>query len=123
MNNGFIAISTTLVITTLLLVVGLSVSLVSLNYLQTSFSHGQSKEVFYLAESCAEDALLSLNTNGTLPPSVTLPEGNCSITIDTQSGSEISFTVTAIRDSYTHRIQIATNRSTTVIIQSWQHLP
>jgi hypothetical protein len=121
-NDGYIAITTMLVIAAVVLVVSVTISLVSINEGQLSLAAMRNDNVLDIVEGCAEDALLYVNENNSLPASVSLPEGTCTITINSQSGSNWTFTTTATVNSHTKSIRIALTRSSTITISNWEEL-
>ena len=66
-KKGYIAISSVLVIMAVVLIIGSSVSLLSINDMQSALSNKKSEESLHLVEGCTEDALLSLNENNSIP--------------------------------------------------------
>lgn len=122
-QRGFIAISSVLTVAAIVVTLGISVALVTINHLQSSFAYYQSKQVETLAEACGELALLELNETGTISSSITLPEGTCSVTIDSQTGANTTFTVSITQNTYTKSLQISANRTSTVEVQSWLKTP
>lgn len=59
-NRGFIALITILIISSVALLVGLSVSFFTLGEAQMSLQKNQSSQAHYLANLCAEEALMKL---------------------------------------------------------------
>jgi hypothetical protein len=118
-NNGFAAIASLLVISAIILVIGISVSLLSVSGLTQSLSTYKSNYSLNLVESCVEKALSDLNQNDSLSTSYSLPEGDCQLTIN-QNGPDWDFTVEGSFDDYSHQIRIKANKSSTISINSWQ---
>lgn len=120
-QTGYIALITVLIIASVVLVIGISTSLLSINDLQSAYAGRKNEEGLGLAESCVEDALLQLNKNSTIPSTITLPagEGACQITINSQSGSNWDFTVTPQSQEYTKRVRVVASRGSSVTITSW----
>jgi len=121
-QTGYVAFASVLVISAIILSIGITVTLTAVNELQSSLAAKKSEEALDFVEGCAEDALLRLNENGAIPVSITLPEGNCSVTIDTQVGNNWIFTVTGTLQGYVKDIQIEAIRDTNVQIVSWQEV-
>jgi hypothetical protein len=119
-QRGYIAFITVLLISALVMLVGVSTSLLSVNDLLSSYAGYKNEETIDLAESCAEDALLSLNENGTLPSSLTIDSNQCTITTNSQTGTTWDFTIeTPNSIDYKKRIRIVAERTTSVAITSW----
>jgi hypothetical protein len=118
-QGGYIAVASMLVIGVVVLVVGTTVSLLAINDIQSALADKKGHEALDLVEGCAEDALLMLNENNSLPSTVVLPEGSCSVTINSQSGSTWIFTVSGTFEGYVKSIQVEAERSTTIVIRNW----
>jgi len=121
-NGGYTAISAVLVITAVLFAISLTTTTVSIDDMQNSLGTKKADESLVLVEGCAEDALLRLNQNGALPGSITIPEGTCTITTNSQVGNTWDFTVTATFETYTKSIRIVAIRTSLVSIQSWREI-
>jgi len=119
-SSGFIALTSLLVIASLVVLIGVSTSLLSIGDLQSSFSLGKSEDALDLAEACSEEALLGLNEDGVIPASITLPEGACSITINSNLDNTWDFTVEGTLDFFTKRVNIVATRGTFLAITSWK---
>src|SRR3990172_7921242 len=119
-NNGFIALTSLMVVTALVILIGISVSALSINDLQSSFAAFKNEELIDIGDACIEDALLKLNEDNSLPSSITLLGGSCTIAINSQVGSNWDFTVTASKEGYTKKIRVSANRTSTVAITSWK---
>lgn len=121
-ESGYIALASVLVIAAVVLVISSSVGLLSINGVQSSLANKKSQETIDLVEACTEDALLYLNENNNLPATITLPQGTCSVTVDTQVGSDWTFTTEFTYETYTKSIQVTANRTNTVTITSWEEI-
>ena len=73
-------------------------------------------------ESCAEDALIKINKNGALAGTIVLPEGTCTVTINSQVGSNWDFTVSGILNGYSKNIRVTATRGSTMTVNSWQEI-
>lgn len=121
-EKGYIALASVLVIAAIVITIGLSTSLLSVNEAQMSLSGKKSKESVDLVEGCVEDALMRINTSNTIPSQISLPEGTCNVTIDAQSGKDWTVTVTGTIDTYTKRVQATITRNTSVLITTWEEI-
>ena len=119
---GYVALSSILIISTVILVIGISVSLLSISESQLSLGEKKNEETVDFVEGCVEDALLELNNLGSISSTKTLPEGTCSVTIDSQSGNDWTFTVSGTQDSHTKNIQVSATRDTSVTVTSWKQV-
>lgn len=121
-SAGYVALSSILVIGTVILTIGISVSLLSVSESQISLAEKKKEETVDLVEACVEDALLELNENSSIPSTINLPEGSCSVTINSQSGSDWTFTVTGTVDDHTKKVQVTANRGSSVTVTSWKEV-
>jgi nitrate/TMAO reductase-like tetraheme cytochrome c subunit len=121
-NNGFIALVTVLIIFAIVLLVGLSIGLLSINEAQMGLRKSQSSQAYYLANLCAEDALMKLKENINY-------SGN--ETIETESGScqilpiEGKWTIKTISNfqNQVKKIKIIISQvNPKMIISSWQEV-
>lgn len=75
-----------------------------------------------LVESCVNEVLLELNETAAVPSTVTLPQGTCSVVLNSQTGQTWDVTVTSISGSNTEAIQVTADRGNTVARSSWQRI-
>jgi len=119
-KKGYIALSTVLITLALVLLIGLSASLLSINDLLSSFSGKKSNISVDLAEACVEDVLLKLNEDNNITAgSMTLPQGDCNVTINTHVGNTWDFSVSANLEGYAKSVRVNATRDATVTINSW----
>ena len=121
-TKGYIAISSVLVIAAVVLVIGTTVSLVSISEGQISLSSYHNDTALDAVEGCTEDALLYLNENDSLPAAITTPQVTCTITVNSQSGPNWTITVSGTISDHTKSIQVQLTRATTIIITSWNEV-
>ncbi len=118
-DGGYIAIVTVLVIGAIMLSVGMTVILNSINTGQGTLSEIKKESSVGYVESCVEEALMNINRNNTLSGTVVLPEGSCTVTINSQVGSAWDITVDGTLDGYNKSIRVTAIRGSTVTINSW----
>ena len=118
-NKGFIAVSSLLVISAIVLIISISVPLLSVSGLTQSLSTYKSNYSLNLVESCVEKALFEINQNDSLSTLYSLPEGDCQLVIN-QNGPDWDFTVQGFFDNYSHKIRIKANKGSTISINSSQ---
>lgn len=121
-NKGYVAISTVLVIVAILLVIITTTSLVAISEGQMSLSNKRADEASNLVESCIEDALIRINKSNNIPSSLILPEGTCTVIIDSHVGNNWTFTVSGSIVGYTKKVQVQATRGSTVSITNWKEL-
>ena len=122
MKKGYIALSSIIVISAVLIIIVVSVSLLSVSETQVSLGEQKKETTIDYLEACVEDALLQLNNQNAIPTQIPLPEGNCDVTIDSQVGSSWTFTVSGTQDNYTKAVQVQADRGTEVAITSWKEI-
>lgn len=120
-QKGYIALASVLVISAVILTIGVSVSLLSISELQISLAEKKKEETIDFVESCLAEILLKLNEDNAVSTEISLPEGNCSVTINSQNSSW-TFTVSGSVDNYTKNVQVTATRGSTVEIISWQEV-
>ena len=118
-RRSFIAFSSILLVSAIVSVIVLSVSLNAISDAQQSLSLNGRDKAIQFVESCVQDALLTLNSTNTLPSSVTLPLGTCTVTTNSQVGSNWFFTTVGTLNGYTRSIYVESTRSTSVTITKW----
>ena len=120
-RKGFLAMSTVLIVSAIVLAIAVSTSLMGIGEGKTGLLHWQGSNALYLAEGCMEDALLKLRANVSYSGgTVTRPEGSCTVTV--AGSGTYTITVTATNITSTRQIQAVATRSGKVAISSWKEL-
>lgn len=120
-NQGYVALTTVLVISVVILVIGISVSLLAISEGQMSLAEVKGTQSLNFVDSCVEDVLLRANedenySGGTL----TLPEGNCTVVVN-KVGTDWTVTVEGTLDGYRKKIQVEFSRvPPDLTLNSWQ---
>lgn len=80
-QKGFIAITTVLIISALVLIVGIGISLDSIGEIKMGLQRSLSSQSYYLANLCAEQTLMKLKENSSYPgnETINIENGNCTI--------------------------------------------
>ena len=121
-HNGFIALITLLVILSIVLITGLSISFLSVEEANMSLQKSRSSQTYYLANLCAEDALMQLKeTNGayTGETKPDIESGSCEISVV----GNWAVKVKADFQNQTRKIRvIASQINPKMIISSWQEV-
>ena len=118
-QNGYVAITSMLVVTAVVIVVGYIVTLSAIGNAQMALGGTQADGAKALAETCVEEVLLKINMTAAVPTIVTTPLGDCAVTTDAQSGNNYTVSVTATRNNRTKKITVTISRTTTVAVTSW----
>jgi Tfp pilus assembly protein PilX len=122
-NRGYIALTSVLVVGVVLLTIGLSVSLIAISEGQLSLSARRNESALDLTEACVEYALLELSNTNSVDTTVTLPEGTCSLVVNSTVGTTWTFTVTGTKETLTKKIQVNAVRGSAVSVTSWLEIP
>lgn len=117
--NGYIAIASMLVVTAVVVTVGILAAFSSIGNAQMALGGAQADGARSLAQACLEDALLKINKTALVPSTVSTPQGTCTITTDSQVGSDYTVSVTATKDNRTKKITTSVSRTTNVSVTSW----
>ncbi len=122
MKNGFIAITTILIISAVTLGIATTVALTSIGEGQASFSLTKGEDSLQFVEGCAEDALLKIRSSGSYAGgTISRPEGTCDVTV--VSGSPNTLTVTTQDTKYKRTLEISyTRASTGITLTSWKEI-
>src|SRR3989338_6758105 len=95
------------------------ISVLSINDIQMSLANKNGLDALNIVEGCVENSLLNLNEDNNIPSSISLPEGNCSVTINSQNGNDWDFTVQTTIKSYSKSIRVNATRATNVLVTAW----
>ncbi|KPJ57112.1 hypothetical protein AMJ49_02315 [Parcubacteria bacterium DG_74_2] len=120
--KGFIALMTVLIIFGIVLIIGLSVSMLSVNEATMGLKKTQSSRAYYLANLCAEHSLMRLKENSNYSGNeiIQTEEGNCQIL-----SIENNWIVKVIGNfqNQIKKIKIIISQvNPQMIIQSWQEV-
>lgn len=118
-RSGYAAITSIIVILAVVVIVGITTSILSIGNAQMSLGQSNSEASLSLVESCIEDALLVYNRTGSIPTSRATPLGTCAITIDNSTATSTTFTTTGTIGIYTRNIQVVADRIGSVAVANW----
>jgi len=99
-KRGYIAITTVLIIGFVLVILGTSVTLASINSLQVALSENKKTQANYLALSCVEAALWNINQTKTVPATYAFPEYTCTYITTVQTNTDWTFKTIANWEEY-----------------------
>ena len=122
MNKGYIAITSVLIVAAVAIGIGVVLTLSSISEAQTSLTGLRREATLNLVDSCIEEAQYLINTQNSLPASITLPFGTCSVTTNSHSGANWTYTVSGTLNSHTKSIQVTTTRSNTMTPNIWKEI-
>lgn len=127
-EDGYVAISIIFILTVIILGIMVTVSQLGIGEGQVSLALSKGEDSLNFVEGCTEDALLKSRASSTFgdpigtPVPITRPEGTCSITVLSKTGSW-TMVATPSATKYTRTVQTVFNRSGTgIILTSWKEL-
>ena len=122
MQKGFIALTSVLVISVVVLSITLTIVYLSIGQGQSSLALSKGEDQLAFAEGCMEDALLKVRANSSYAGgSITRPEGTCAITVS-QVGNVYTITSAGITTAYKRTIQAVATRGSSIVITSWKEI-
>ncbi|OGM78902.1 hypothetical protein A2382_03340 [Candidatus Woesebacteria bacterium RIFOXYB1_FULL_38_16] len=121
-QQGYIAIASVLVISAVVLTIGTTVSLLSVNDIQSALAGKKGEESLDWVEGCVEDALIRLNETNSIPATLSVLGETCSVTINSHSGHNWTFTVEKEVNGYLKKVQVSAIWGLTVEIVSWNEI-
>lgn len=124
-NNAYVALSSILVISFLIVSISISVTLLSISEGQMSLSDELQLKARNLTEACVGEALLQLASTSNLPTALALPEGNCQLSAISSNNDIWSFQVESLTNDAASKLSIEASLNTTeqaVSIISWKEL-
>ncbi len=121
--KGFMALSTVLIISAVVLIIASTVALLGIGEGQSSFALVRGETNLSLVEGCAEDYLLKIRANSSFTATnITRPEGTCTITINS-GNPNWDITVSSTDTNYDRNIQVTFTRSSSGIsIIRWREI-
>jgi len=134
MERGYIALTTVLIVMSVVLTTVSTVALLAIGEGQSGFSLFKGEETLTFVEGCAEDALLKARASGTFgdpvgtPVTVTRPEGSCIITVLSKVGNPtVTWTMRVQADTattkYNRIIEVVFNKSATgITLSTWKEI-
>ena len=121
-QKGFIALITVLILLGIVLIIGLSSSFLSIGEASMSLQKSQSSQAYYLANLCAEDALMKLKIDPNYSGNETINIGNGSCQILSIEGN---WTIKVSGNFYNQikKIKIIVSQiNPEMVIDSWQEV-
>lgn len=120
---GFAALASVLIIGAIVSLIGLTVALTSISEGQVSLAGVKGANALSLVKGCSEIALLQVNISNSLPATITIPAGSCSVTTNSHIGNTWDFTVRGSFENYSKATNLIATRSSTLNLFRWQELP
>lgn len=127
-KNGFIAITSLLIISSITFAIAVSVSLLGVEETKTALVYKKGLETFMIAKSCEEEALLRLRNDDTYANTpILLNVGNGSCTIS-KGGTSPNFIITIEATitnppRYVKKLEISTRKKgKSITVTNWQEI-
>ena len=118
-NQGLAAIITVIILGALMVLIGSVMTLTSISEGQSTLGETKIKNNQSLLDACAEEALLKINENNTLPSTIITNIGSCTATLNSQIGTSWNLTLNTIGGMSYLGINVILNRDSTVSVSSW----
>lgn len=116
--NGYIALIALLIMASVGLAIGITVSLTSMNEIQNSFSQTQALSAKMAANACVEEGLEKLRRSwGSSSFTLLLDQDSCIINVVT-SGSNAFLNATGTAGAFNQKIQVQADNNLEII--AWQ---
>lgn len=123
-KQGFIAITSVLIISAVVLAITINVSLLSIGQGQAGLALTKGEDTLAFVDGCAEDALLKLRASSAYAGgNITRPgvEGTCTVTV-ASGGSTFTLTVSTTNTLYKRTVQVVVNRGSAITLTSWKEI-
>jgi len=121
-QKGFIAITTVLIISALVLMVGIGVSLESIGEIKMGLQRSLSSESYYLANLCVEEALMKLKEDSAYLGDEIINLGNGSCTILPIEGNW-TIKISASSSDQVKKIKLIVSQiNPEIIVDSWEEV-
>lgn len=122
-RGSYIAFTTFLILSAVILLAGTSLALLSIFQAQQSLAREKGFGALYLAEGCAADALLSsFYDNNYAGGTETLPEGSCTISVSKVGNNWVINSVATLTGGYTRRVRVNILREGSIQVLSWKEV-
>lgn len=121
-QKGFVALITALVVSAVVLVIGVGLGLGSINEMKMALQKSQSSEAYYLANLCAEEALMKLKEDSAYlgNENINMENGNCTI-LPIEGNWIVKVLATASNQTKKMKL-IISQINPEIIIDSWEEV-
>lgn len=122
-NSGFIAITSVLIISAVVLAITINVSLLSIGQGQAGLALSKGEDTISFVDGCAEDALLKFRANSAYAgPTITRPEGTCTVNVSAPVLGVYTLTISTSNTLYKRTIEVKATRGSSLTITSWKEI-
>jgi len=122
--KGFVAISTVLILLSIVIAIGITVTYLSIGEARSSLSLYQGEDNLDFTEGCAEDVILKIRSNSSFSgTSFTRPEGICNVAYALSGPTNWDLTINSSTSTYQRKIRVIFTRNTTgITLTSWKEI-
>lgn len=123
--RGFAAISTVLILASVVVAVAATITLLSIGEAQSSLVLSKGEDNLTFVEGCVEDYMLKIRANPTLPGDIVRPEGTCTVSVNNGQSGPVNWDliITSQTTSYQRQIEVVFTRNPTgITLTSWKEI-
>lgn len=117
--KGMAEIITVIILGAVMVLIGTTMTLTSISEGQTTVAETKVKKNQVLLDACAEESLITINKDNTLPSTIITTMGPCSVTINSQVGTSWNFNLGTSGEISSLELNIVLNRGATIAISNW----
>ena len=117
--KGIAAIITVIILGSLMVLIGGVMVLTAISKGQIALTESQAKKTQTLLDACAEESLIQINKNNTLPSNIITTLGSCTVTINSQIGTSWNLTIGTTGSMSSLGLNLVLNRGSTISITNW----
>ena len=124
--NGYIALTSILIISAIVLLIALSAGLLSISELNMGLEKNQSAEAYYLASACAEQGLQEIRNSDSFTGAgnLSLENGTCTYDVSQTGGENRTVEALGSVNNIVRKIKISLDAiNPSINITSWQEVP
>jgi hypothetical protein len=119
-KKGVAAMITVVVLGALMIMVGGVMMLSSITEGQATLMETKTKKKQGVLDACAEESLLKLGTNGTLPSTIITTLGSCGVTLNSQVGTSWDYLLIGSNgETSAVGINLVLDRGPSLAVSSW----
>lgn len=121
--QGYVALITVAIVMSAVIIIGITITLLVTTGVLTTFTNDQGARAFYVADSCAYEALIRLKRDGLSyigTHTLDVGDNECTIEVTAAAGDNVNVEVSGIYDDTTYRpiyLEVDTDPFT---LDSWQ---
>lgn len=122
--KGFVAISTVLILVSVVVAIGTTVTLLSIDEARSGLILFQGEDNLDFVEGCVDDVMLKIRSDSSYSgTTITRPEGACSISYTSGGPTNWDITVTSSTTSVQRKIQVIFTRNPSgITLTSWKEI-